>query len=185
MRQDCFLVIDLLNDFLDRRSPEDVTRLVSKTNELVSAFRSANYPIVWVRQAFMADLSDAFLEWRDQQFSMTIEGTRGSRFHSELARLPTDPVVTKKRYSAFFGTNLDSLLDQLGVSHITLAGVNTHECVRMAAIDAYQRDFRLTIARECVHASHAEHARITLEYLKDKMAAILTNDEIIRSLSSR
>ena len=177
-------MIDMLNDFLDRRSPEEVARLISKTNELISAFRLANQPIIWIRQAFKADLSDAYLEWRDENFSMTIENTRGSEIHADLQKLPADPVITKKRYSAFFGTNLDTLLDDLSVSRITLTGVNTHECVRMAAIDAYQRDHRVTIASECIHSKHLEHARMTLDYLSGKMAALMTNDEIVRSLSA-
>ena len=48
--------------------------------------------------------------------------------------------LSKKRYSAFFKTGLDQTLDLLKPVVLVLAGVNTHACVRMTAIDAYQRD---------------------------------------------
>ncbi|WP_353682583.1 isochorismatase family protein [Mesorhizobium sp.] len=41
-----------------------------------------------------------------------------------------------------------------------LCGVNTHACIRMAAVDAYQRDFRVVLAEECVGSYDAEHARL-------------------------
>ena len=59
--------------------------------------------------------------------------------------------------------------DYFGVECITLAGVNTHAYIRMAAIDAYQRDIRVTIARDCVGTCDEEHGRVSLEYMNGKI----------------
>ena len=182
MPKNCLIVIDMLNDFLDHWEPGNCARLVANTNQLIDAFRASGCPVIWVRQAFQRDLSDAFLEMRDKKISITIDGTLGAEIHSGLNREPSDPVVTKKRYSAFFGTNLDALLAKLDVDQITLAGVNTHACIRMAAIDAYQRDIRVTIAADCVDSQDLEHARVSLAYLSGKIAALRDNAEIIGSL---
>lgn len=172
----------MLNDFLDRWEPDSRSRLIACTNQLIAAFRSANWPFIWVRQSFKLDLSDAFLEMRDRQIAVTIEGTRGAQIHTTLDRNSADTVIAKKRYSAFFGTNLDEVLSSFGVERITLAGVNTHACIRMAAIDARQRDIRVTIAGDFVESHDAEHERVSLDYMDGKIATVLINEIIIDAL---
>ena len=114
MSQRCLLIIDMLNDFLDMWPEAEAARLVQNTNRLVAAFRERGLPIIWVRQEFRADLSDAFLEMQDKSIAKTIENTPGAALHPELDWQAGDRVVVKKRYSAFFGTNLDALLEDLG-----------------------------------------------------------------------
>ena len=172
----------MLNDFLDRWEPDRLSRLIDSTNHLIAAFRSSGCPVIWVRQSFKPDLSDAFLEMRDRRIAVTIEGTRGAEVHANLNRESADKVITKKRYSAFFGTDLDEVLSAFDVKRITLAGVNTHACIRMAAIDAYQRDMRVTIAGDCVDSYDAEHGCVSLAYMDGKIATVATNEIIIDSL---
>ena len=111
----------------------------------------------------------------------TIRGTPGCEIVPELEIAPADHVVTKKRYSAFYGTELDSLLKRLGSRALILAGINTHACVRTTAIDAYQRDFRVILAADCVDSYDREHHEISLRYMKERIGEIMTNQEI-RSL---
>jgi len=134
------IVVDMLNDFFDR-SPTLAARrsqLVANTNVLVRAFRSSGQPIIWVRQEFARDLHDAFRDMRMNNVSITIAGTPGCELLPELEPLPHDVVLVKKRYSAFFGTGLDARLAKIRPDVLVIAGVNTHACVRMTAIDAYQ-----------------------------------------------
>jgi isochorismate hydrolase len=58
--------------------------------------------------------------------------------------------VIKKRYSAFFGAELDQMLNRSRPDVLILAGINTHACVRVTAIDAYQRDWRIIVRRESI-----------------------------------
>jgi nicotinamidase-related amidase len=180
----CLVIIDLLNDFLDRWDADKVDRLVQNTNRLVSAFRDTHLPVIWVRQEFRSDLSDAFLEMRDKGIAITIEGTRGAQLHAGLDWQPNDTTVIKKRYSAFFKTELEALLTEMGVGELVLCGVNTHACVRTAAIDAYQRDFRVVLAEECIGSYDEEHARVSLDYMNGKIAKVATVPQIIEALGS-
>ena len=70
----------------------------------------------------------------------TIKGTIGCQIASNLAVAPADPVVIKKRYSAFFNTELDHTLHRLKTDVLILSGINPHACVRVTAIDAYPQD---------------------------------------------
>jgi nicotinamidase-related amidase len=63
------LVIDMPVDFFDRQPALSAprVRLVTGINELARTFRAAGHPVIWVRQEFQPDLSDSFLEMRDDQ----------------------------------------------------------------------------------------------------------------------
>jgi nicotinamidase-related amidase len=178
------VIIDLLNDFLDQWATDKVDRLVQNTNRLVSAFRRSDLPVIWVRQEFRPDLGDAFLEMRDKGIATTIEATRGAQLHAGLDWQPTDITVIKKRYSAFFKTELEQVLTEMGVGELVVCGVNTHACIRMAAIDAYQRDFRVVLAEECIGSYDEKHACVSLDYLNGKIANVATVPEIMQALDS-
>ncbi|UCF61812.1 MAG: cysteine hydrolase, partial [Anaerolineaceae bacterium] len=147
-------------------------------------FREKRLPIIWVRQEFSPDLSDAFLEMRRDNVHVTIAGTYGASLLEELERSPQDYEIIKKRYSAFFQTQLDNLLQENDWNPIVLAGVNTHACIRMTAIDAYQRDLDVIVAEDCIGSYDTEHHKITLNYLDGKIAKILSNIEIHKQLST-
>src|SRR5215510_4546786 len=179
MKRPVLLVIDMLNDFF-RSGPlaERRSVLVRSINELVALFRGREWPIVWIRQEFAPDLSDAFLTMRDHGKTITIAGTDGCQILSELDCQVTDPVVVKKRYSAFFETNLAELLATLQPDSLVMAGINSHACVRMTVIDAYQRNYRVVIAAKAVASYDEEHHRITLRYFGEEMAQVLTHAEL-------
>jgi nicotinamidase-related amidase len=179
----CLLVIDLLNDYLDRWDSDRKAKLLANTNNVAKAFRVRGFPIIWVRQEFRADLSDAFLEMRDKDIAICIEGTRGAEIHDDLDRAPDDLIVVKKPYSAFFGTGLDDILERRGVDEIVLCGINTHACIRTTAIDAYQRDLRVTLLLDCIDTYDEPHAKISLDYMDGKIARLTKSSEIIRDMS--
>jgi nicotinamidase-related amidase len=178
MHKPVLIVIDMLNDFLEKWDRSDRDRLVDAINELVQIMRQASRPVIWVRQEFESDLSDAFPEMKVKNIHIVIKGTSGSQIDSRLKVSTSDMVIVKKRYSAFFGTGLDEVLDHLRPDGLILAGVNTHACIRTTAIDAYQRDWPLILASECVDSYDREHHHVTLKYMKDKLAILMTNREI-------
>jgi nicotinamidase-related amidase len=180
MKQPALIVIDMLNDFLQTWAPAAKQRLVRATNDLIASVRSHQRPVIWVRQ----DLGDALPEMRAKGIRITIEGTPGCRIVSELAVDPSDTVLVKKRYSAFFGTTLDQVLADLRPDGLILAGINTHACIRMAAIDAYQRDWQVILAADCIGSYDQEHHEISLRYMKDKIASVMSNQEIGKMLAA-
>jgi nicotinamidase-related amidase len=74
----------------------------------------------------------------------------GCQLATALDVAGADGVIVKKRYSGFFGTGLDDRLRAAEATTLVLAGVNTHACVRMTAIDAYQRDYDVVLAGDCI-----------------------------------
>lgn len=178
------LIIDMLNDFFRQHTGLAARRasLVASINELSGAFRRADQPIIWVCQQFDSDLSDAFPEMRRDGVRLTIKGTEGCELLPELQRDGRDRTLVKKRYSAFFGTDLDSILAEIYPATVVIAGINTHACVRMTAIDAYQRDYTVVIASDCIASYDDEHHEITNRYLARGIAQFHSNSEIARLL---
>jgi nicotinamidase-related amidase len=185
MTKPVLIVIDMLRDFLESWEPPRKQVLVHSINELVSIMRSFPHPVIWVRQEFEPDLRDAFQEMRTKGIRIAIKGTKGCEILPELLLDPADIVIVKKRYSAFYGTTLDEILAGLAPDAIILAGINTHACIRTTAIDAYQRDWPVILAADCIDSYDQEHHAISLKYMKDKIAAVMSNEEIRSALAQR
>jgi nicotinamidase-related amidase len=174
------VIIDMLNDyFREGRLAEARTALTTAINQLVAFARQKDFPVIWVRQEFKPDLSDAFMAIRNSRQPITIQGTDGCQILDELNRQPHDHLIIKKRYSAFFGTHFDELLAELQPSYMILAGVNTHACVRMTAVDAYQRDLQVILAVDGINSYDLEYHRVSLRYLSQAIAQVMHNDELI------
>src|SRR5690349_17256101 len=97
----------MLNDYLEKWAPAPKQQLVQSVNELVTLMRRFEHPVIWIRQEFEQDLRDAFLEMKKKGIRITVKGTQGCQIASDLAVAASDTVIIKKRYSAFYGTDLE------------------------------------------------------------------------------
>lgn len=178
-----FLLVDLLQDFF-RQPPLSERRaaIAESVNSLTRFARRMSIPIFWIRQEFQPDLNDAFLSMRETGTRITIAGTAGAGLIRELEVLPGDHEIVKKRYSAFFRTNLDQLLSSFGCTHVIVAGVNTHACVRSSAIDAFQLDYHVILASDAISSYDDEYHRESMRYLAQSVGEVLTNAQIKEKL---
>ena len=78
----------------------------------------------------------------------TLAGTEGAKLVAPLTVGPTDHVVIKRRFSAFFQTTLDMMLRRLGTQRVLLCGVQTPNCIRAAAFDAVSLDYEEVAGEE-------------------------------------
>ena len=179
------LVIDMQEDFFSQgRLAERRAALVRSLNELLAICREAGIPLVWVRQEWARDLSDAMLDARRRGARITIAGTKGAAILAELDHRRGDFELVKKRYSPFFRTGLDDLLQRMRATTLIIAGINTHACVRTAVIDAYQRDYEVVLARDCVDSQDAGHHDMSLTYLERNVCEVASNEEIRAKFSN-
>lgn len=175
------LIIDVQEDFFQSgRMADKRSSFTSSINDLIGAFRSSELPIIWVRQVFKDDLSDSYMSLRKSGKKWTIEGTPGCELLRELDFHPSDVEIIKKRYSAFFNTNLEERLKVINPDKIVIAGVNTHACVRVTAIDAYQRDYNLILAKECIDSYTESGHEESFKYMCSSGIGIpMKNNEIV------
>lgn len=174
------LVVDMVGDMFSHETlRQQRPSLVSAINTLTEAGRGAGHLVVWIRQEHEADLSDAPLQLKREGIHIAIAGTAGAEILPELNVSPRDHLIVKKRYSGFFGTDLDECLCRERVGRLVVVGVNTHACVRMTAIDAYQLDHDVVIVRECVGSYDREHHDVSLRYMDGKVARVVSLDEFL------
>src|SRR4051812_46203738 len=125
MGRPAVFVVDMLNDCFGHTELDRMRgALCSSINQLTTFARRNGLPVIWVRQEFEPDLSDAFLDMKREKIEMFIKGTPGARILDELERSDSDIEIIKKRYSMFYGTRIESLLEELDASPLILAGVN-------------------------------------------------------------
>jgi nicotinamidase-related amidase len=173
------LTIDLQKDFprlFKLLKPHD--GFDESVRQLTSFFRGRRMPIIHLLTRHKADRSTWTLQMKRDNFSICIEGTEGCEELDAVGRLPGEAVMHKTRWSAFYGTDLDCILKKRGYDTLILAGFLSHACIRVTALDAYQRDYGVIIARDCIDTYDAAHENITLDYLSRYVARILTNREI-------
>jgi nicotinamidase-related amidase len=182
--QPALIVVDLTRDYFDpglwpdSELPAQKSVLTRATNELTRIVRNHNVPVIWFRQEFQPDLSDAFLHVRDSNRRYAIAGTPGSKLLDELDVDSGDTVLTKTRYSAFFGTVLDQMLERIGANLLILAGITSAWCIRATATDAYQRDYRVVFAQECLSAFTREAHQRAVEEMRAVLGPFWSNREI-------
>jgi len=161
------LVIDMLNDFLyGKLKCESCQNIIEDVKKLIEAGRGKGTPVIY--------LCDSHLE-NDKEFEKwpphAVEGTEGAEVIEELKPGENDFIVRKRRYSGFFQTGLDELLKKLKVKELVLAGILTNVCVQNTAADAFFRDYRVVIPRECTEAISEEIRGNSLAYMEEMYGA--------------
>ena len=114
------LVIDMQEFFLDPASPSFTCgglAILPTLQRLIAAFRAAGRPVIYTRHVHHPGLIDAgILGWWWQ--GMCKEGTPESEVHHDLAPLPEEKVIFKHRYSAFYNTDLETILRCQGIQDL-------------------------------------------------------------------
>lgn len=112
----------------------------------------------------------------DLEFKMfpphCIAGTVEAEVIPELTKYPGE-VIPKKRYSAFYGTNLDDKLKQLKPEKLTVCGVCTDICVYQAVAEARNRDYEVEVPVDCVASFDEKAHRFALEHMDKVLGARL------------
>ena len=178
------VLVDLLEDFFRYgRVFDNRINFAKNVNTLIKHARKHKIPVIWIKQEFSPDLSDAFLAMRKNNLAVTIKNTKGSKILKELTLEPEDYIVIKKRFSGFFNTDLEGILEKLSIDTLIIGGVNTHACVQMTVIDAYQRDYEVIIDTDCVDSFDEFFHKESLRYLKRSIATLKTNTEILEVIN--
>lgn len=152
-------------EFLRVAPPDFEEGLVSRISHCLSAARSQGIPVIHVITQYQPDKSDWPVVWSDRDELWCIRDTDGARIMDGLEPIDDEPVIVKTRFTAFYGTSLDSCLLEHHIQGIALAGYASDVCVRMTAMDAYNRGIPTTILSDCVLPERAP-AEDALEYLR-------------------
>lgn len=109
-------------------------------------------------------------------------GSRGAEIVAELKPRAEDEVVDKRRYSAFYGTDLEQRLHALGIDTLIVSGVTTNACVDSTVRDAYFRGLDVVVVSDAVAAFEPHLHASTLENLGLLFGAVASSAEVLEGL---
>jgi nicotinamidase-related amidase len=186
------LVIDMQHDFCDPDAPTTLWPSIGETyvpiKQLSAAARESDIPVIYTQGLVAADGSTAGL-WRyKQRFHaegrIQVEGSRGAAIIPELAPQAGDRVIRKWRPSAFFRTDLEVFLSVRGIDTLLCCGTSVSGCVRATVTDAFMRDIRCMVVRECVADRTAAVMEANLFDLQQKYAEVMSLSDTLAYLAN-
>lgn len=166
------LIIDMLNDFI---KPEGALyigpaaeKVIPVIKERLDLFRQKKEPVIFICDRHRQG---------DLEFEMfpphCLEGEEGGKVIDALAPRPEERIIYKRRYSAFFGTELDLTLREYGVSELELTGVVTNICVLYTAADARMRNYQVSVVPGAVAGIDEQAHRFALQEMEKTLGVTL------------
>lgn len=185
MTQFAVLVIDMVRDFTDMEHGkvpnEPASRMVHTVVQFVEDARQLGALVIWVIDSHRPGKPDWELEnVRDHCRADTI----GVELAPPLAPIDEDYVITKRRYSAFVGTDLDLILRDNHVTTLFLAGTKTNVCIRATAQDAFSTNYRVIVPRECVATDRQHLHEANLEDIDRYLGRVVSVAEALAMMKA-
>ena len=178
------LVIDMQYFFLDSTSPTFTcggVAILPNLKQLIIAFREVGRPVIYVRHVHHPDHFDAgIMGWWWE--GMCLEVSAESEVHHDIAPLPNEKIILKHRYSAFYNTDLETVLRCLKIEDLVISGIMTNMCCESTARDAYYRDYRVFFLADSTGSINEEMHLASLLNLAFGFAFVTTSNEILQQL---
>lgn len=160
---------------------EGHAEVVANAERVVAAARSAGVPIVFFQEAHRRSLVDFGRELDGTEGVHCLEGDEGTELVEQLRPSgPNEHFIAKRRYSCFFGTELQILLRGLRAETLVLIGALTDVCVHYTFADGHQHDFYMRVVQDAVIGSSRSAHNASLaafEYLQS--GARRNTDELV------
>jgi maleamate amidohydrolase len=181
------LVVDFSRGFTDPESTmgSELTREVEATNRLLAAAREREIPVIFTTIGFEPNLKDGSL-WLEKAPGLgeLIIGSKWVEIDPRLERRDEETVILKKGASAFFGTNLPSILVSHGVDTIVMCGATTSGCIRATAVDLLQYGYPTLVPRECVGDRAQAPHEANLVDIQAKYADVVSIEDALAYIES-
>jgi biuret amidohydrolase len=159
--------------------------LITNAERIVAAARAAGIPIVFFSEVHRPDGVDFGRELDGDEDAHCLEGNEATELWPTLTPGPGEYAIAKRRYSCFFGTDLEILLKGLGASTLILIGGLTDVCVHYTFADGHQHDYRMRVVSDCVIGSTRERHDASLsamEYLQH--GACRTTSDVVDAFAA-
>ena len=190
--QAALIVIDIqANTFADNRESsipnmDGYADRMRTARTVIDSAREANIPVIFIQEIHRANLVDFGRELDGSETVHCLDSDPNTAIAiPEMGFRPDDYLIQKRRYSAFFGTDLEILLRGLKAETLILVGGLTDVCVHYTFVDAHQSDYFCRVIEDCVAGSSIDAHNASLramEYLQT--GAIRKLDEVLDAISS-
>ena len=199
--QTALIVVDMENDFVAPGAPIETPAgraMLPQLKRALACCRERGIPVIYTTHAHRPGGCDLGRFADDPTLGRgkaLVAGTPGVAIFPEVAPRDGEIVITKHRYSAFYGTDLEIILRGLGVNTVVIAGVSTENCCHATARDALFRDYRVVFLADATAsgdypdlgygamAADSVH-RATLVILADSTADVVTTETFVARVAA-
>ena len=187
-----FIIIDIVNAIAKGQGPPYHTpphreALVQNYVRLVAHCRRVGTPLIYTvihRHPDNIDAPKTLADAGPTGGAPMLAGTPAAAIIDDIRPQPQDWVIMKPRFSAFYGTNLDTILTDLGTETILVGGISTQRSVEGTARDAKNRDMQCIVVSDCCTAGELDVHDMTIKHVLPLLVRVRTTDEVIAALRS-
>ncbi len=170
------LVMDMQSSILG--TLPDTASLISNTKEIIKTARNRQIPVIYVTVGFRQGMPEISANNKIfstiKQHMADVDMKEWSTIHPELAPEEHEIVVTKRRFSAFTGSDLEVVLRGQGIQHIILAGVSTSGVILSTLREAADKDYQLTVIKDCCKDGDEEVHNVLMNKVFPRQADVIT-----------
>jgi nicotinamidase-related amidase len=178
------LVVDMVKDNFKEGSRLPITRegraIIPNLRRLLEEGRERGFPIIFACDSY---LKEDFI-FKGKMKPHSLRGTKGSEPADELGPGATDIYLPKRRFSAFFKTDLDQTLRVYGIDTIVVTGLTVEFCVLTTAMDGLCHDFSVILLEDCTASSSKERHESCLSLYRETvlfpLLQVMTLEEFLR-----
>ncbi len=183
------IVVDMVKDNFKEGSRHPITlkarAILPNIQRLLKESRKRGLPVIFACDSFLKE--DFIFKGRMKIHSL--RGTTGSEVVDDLRPGATDIVLPKRRFSAFFKTDLDQTLRLLGVDTIIVTGITVEVCVLMTAMDGLSHDFSVILLEDCTASKNEEMHQACLNLYRDfslyPLMRVMTLEAFLKEATSQ
>lgn len=155
--------------------------LVANVSNAIAKARAKNIPVMYVVVGFRAGAPEVspnnkmFSGMKDRMTNYSPD--EFMKIHQGLAPQEDDIIITKRRVSAFAGSDLEVILRAQGINHLILTGIATSGVILSTTREAADKDYKITILADCCGDSDEEVHKILTEKILARQADVVSLGE--------
>ena len=156
-----------------------------RTRALLAAARAAGIPPIFIQEVHKRSLVDFGRELDGTEGVHCLEGDPATELAEGIEPIGDEYLIRKRRYSAFFASELELVLKSHGIESLILVGTLTDVCVHYTFADAHQHDYRCKVVSDCVGGStlSAHHAALgAMQYLQRD--CLVSSEEVLAAFAA-
>lgn len=185
-RKTVLLVMDLQQGIIGRLA--NTTEYIGRVAKTIHAARDKTIPVVYVTVNFRQGYPE--ISRRNQAFGAILasnsdafeEGKPAVQIAEEIAPTEKDIVVTKRRVSAFAGSDLDVVLRSLEAETLVLAGISTSGVVLSTLRQAADMDYAITVLEDLCMDTDPEVHRVLVEKVFPRQAGVMSSEAWMQTI---
>ena len=182
------IVVDMVKDNFKEGSRLQITQegraILPNLRRLLEEGRRRDFPVIFACDSF---LREDFI-FKGKMKPHSLRGTKGSEVTDELKLEPSDIFLPKRRFSAFFKTDLDQTLRVFGVDTIVVTGIAAEFCVLTTVMDGLCHDLCAILLEDCTASSNKEKHQGCLSLYRDTvlypLLRVMTLDQFLQETSA-